>query len=287
MPTSLTWGVALAVLFGAFLHAGWNALVKSSEDKALDTAALHVAGALLVLPILAFTGLPPAAAWPWLLASMAIHVGYYLTLTGAYEHGELGLTYPLMRGTAPMLVALSSGAVLGEALSPAAWAGAIGICTGVLVLGLSRQALARPKALAFALANAVAIALYTVVDGLGVRAATREGGHALQYVAMLFLLNGWPFAAIVVRRRGLRVSAAYLRQRFPPATLGAAASLAAYGIALWAMTRAPVAVVAALRETSVLFAALLGTWFLKEAFTARRALGTAVIVAGVVALRLG
>jgi phosphonate utilization associated putative membrane protein len=287
MPTGLTWGVALAVLFGALLHAGWNALVKSSDDKALDTVALHLTGAALVVPILAVTGWPPQAAWPYLLASMAIHVGYYLSLTGAYEHGDLGLTYPLMRGTAPMLVALSSGAVLGEPLSPGAWAGAIGICGGVLVLGLSRHALARPKAVAFALANAVAIALYTVVDGLGVRAATRDGGNALQYVATLFLLNGWPFAAIVVRRRGVRVSAAYLRRRAPVATLGAAASLAAYGIALWAMTQAPVAVVAALRETSVLFAALLGTWLLKEVFTPRRAVGTAVIVAGVVALRLG
>jgi phosphonate utilization associated putative membrane protein len=287
MPIPLPWDVVLVVLFAALLHAGWNALVKSSPDKALDTAALHVMGALIVVPILAVTGLPPAAAWPFLVGSMLIHVGYYVSLTGAYEHGDLGLTYPLMRGLGPMLVALSSGLLIGEQLSPAAWAGAGGICAGVLLLGLSRQALARPKALAFALANATAIAMYTVVDGLGVRVATQAGGNALQYVATLFLLNGWPFTALVVHRRGSGVAWSYLRRRAPMAALGATASLAAYGISLWAMTRAPVAVVAALRETSVLFAALLGTWLLKEVFTLRRALGTAVIVTGVVALRVG
>ena len=287
MPTPpLPWDVVLVVLFAALLHAGWNALVKSSPDKALDTAALHVMGALIVVPILAVTGLPPAAAWPFLVASMLIHVGYYVSLTGAYEHGDLGLTYPLMRGLGPMLVALSSGLLIGERLSAAAWMGAGGICAGVLLLGLSRQALARPKALAFAGANATAIAMYTVVDGLGVRAATQAGGHALQYVATLFLLNGWPFTALVVRRRGAGVAMAYLRRRAVVAALGATASLAAYGIALWAMTRAPVAVVAALRETSVLFAALMGTWLLREVFTLRRALGTVVILAGVVALRV-
>ena len=283
----MPWDVVLAVLFAALLHAGWNAMVKSSPDKALDTAALHVMGALVVVPILVVTGLPPAAAWPFLVASMLIHVGYYVSLTGAYEHGDLGLTYPLMRGLGPVLVALSSGLLIGEQLSTAAWVGAGGICAGVLLLGLSRQALARPKALAFALANAAAIAMYTVVDGLGVRTATHAGGNALQYVATLFLLNGWPFTALVVHRRGAHASWSYLRRRAPVATLSATASLAAYGIALWAMTRAPVAVVAALRETSVLFAALLGTWLLKEVFTLRRALGTVVILAGVVALRVG
>ncbi len=283
----MPWEVVLTVLFAALLHAGWNAMVKSSPDKALDTAALHVMGALIVVPILAVTGLPPAAAWPFLVASMLIHVGYYISLTGAYEHGDLGLTYPLMRGLGPMLVALSSGLLIGEQLSTAAWLGAGGICAGVLLLGLSRQALARPKALAFAVANATAIAMYTVVDGLGVRVATRDGGNALQYVATLFLLNGWPFTALVVHRRGAGVAWDYLRRRAPVAAFSATASLAAYGIALWAMTRAPVAVVAALRETSVLFAALLGTWLLKEVFTLRRALGTVVILAGVVALRVG
>lgn len=218
---------------------------------------------------------------------MLIHIVYYIALAGAYEHGDLGLTYPLMRGVGPMLVALSSSLVLGEQLSALAWAGVLGVSCGVLVLGLSGRALQQPKAIGFALANAVVIAVYTVVDALGARAAVQHGGSALQYVAMLFVLDGWPFGLLVLRRRGFAVAWPYAQRRMPMAAAGAAASLGSYGIALWAMTRAPVATVAALRETSVLFAALMGSWFLREPFTWRRSAGTAVIVAGVMALRMG
>jgi drug/metabolite transporter (DMT)-like permease len=140
---------------------------------------------------------------------------------------------------------------------------------------------------AFALANAVIIAIYTVVDALGVRKAVDGGGTAMQYVAALFVLDGWPFGLMVLYRRGFGVAWPYARARAPIALVGAAASFGSYGIALWAMTRAPVATVAALRETSVLFAALLGVVFLKEALTPRRLLGTAAILGGVVALRFG
>jgi phosphonate utilization associated putative membrane protein len=279
----LTWPVVAAVLFGALLHASWNAMVKSSSDKALDTALIHVLGSVVALPLLLVVGLPNAASWPYIAASLVIHIGYYIALTGAYKHGDLGLTYPLMRGTAPLLVALSASLTLGETLSPLSWAGVLGVSCGVLALGLSRHAMDSPRAVAFALSNAVVIAVYTVVDGLGVR----QSGNALQYVAILFVLDGWPFGLMVLRRRGISVAWPYARRRAPLALVGASASLGSYGIALWAMTRAPVATVAALRETSVLFAALLGSWLLKEAFTVRRAVGTAVIVAGVMALRLG
>lgn len=284
---TLTWPVVAAVLFGALLHASWNALVKGSTDKAMDTALIHLVGSVVALPLLLVIDLPPRAAWPFILTSMVIHIGYYIALTGAYQHGDLGLTYPLMRGTAPLLVALSAGIALGETLSPLAWAGVLGVSCGVLALGLSRHALESPKAVGFALSNAVIIAMYTVVDALGVRAATEGGGNALQYVVMLFVLDGWPFALLVFLRRGGAQIWPYARARWPVALGASAASLGSYGIALWAMTRAPVATVAALRETSVLFAALLGSVYLKEAFSARRAVGTAVIVAGVMALRLG
>ncbi len=278
----LTWPVVLAVLFGALLHASWNALVKSSGDKDLDMALIHLIGSILAIPLVAVVGWPSALSWPYIAASVVVHIGYYLALTGAYRHGELGLTYPLMRGVAPLLVALSATTTLGETLSPLAWAGVIGISVGVLVLGLHAHAFAVPKAIGFALANAVIIAVYTVIDGLGVRAS----GNALQYVATLFLFDGWPFALLMFATRGSALGY-YATRRWPVATLGACASLGSYGIALWAMTRAPVATVAALRETSVLFAVLLGTWILHEAFTLRRAIGAGVIVGGVMALRLG
>ncbi len=278
---TLSWPVVGAVLFAALLHASWNALVKSSSDKDLDMAVIHLIGSFIAIPLVALVGWPEARAWPYIAASVAVHIGYYLALTGAYRHGELGLTYPLMRGVAPMLVALSATLTLGETLSPLAWAGVAGISAGVLVLGLSRHAFTVPKAVGFALANAVIIAVYTVIDGLGVRVS----GHALQYVATLFLLDGWPFALLMFATRGHAVGR-YARHRWPIASVGACASLGSYGIALWAMTRAPVATVAALRETSVLFAVLLGSWFLKEHFSVRKVVGACSIVGGVMALRL-
>ena len=278
----LTWPIVAAVLAGALLHAAWNALVKSSSNKSLDTALIHLLGSVVAIPLVAVLGWPPAPAWPFIFASLVIHIAYYTALSGAYRHGDLGLTYPLMRGTAPLLVALSASFTLGETLTPMAWAGVLGISIGVLTLGLSQHAFDAPKAVWFALANAVIIALYTVADGLGVRAS----GNAMQYVATLFLLDGWPFALIVFLRQRAAVLP-YVRQRWPLALAGAVASMGSYGVALWAMTRAPVATVAALRETSVLFAVLLGVWFLKEVFTTRRLIGTAVILAGVMALRLG
>ena len=289
---SLTWPVVLAVLGGAVLHAGWNALVKSSGDKELDTALLHFLGAVVAIPLLIVVGLPPAVAMPFIAASLVIHVGYYIALAGAYQHGELGLTYPIMRGFAPLLVALGSSAVLGEAPTALAWAGILGITLGVALVGLAHpgETLHHRKALAFAFANAMIIAVYTFVDGKGVRETVAAGQLAVTYVALLFVLDGLPYPALVWFKRGRagrQTILAYARKRWPVAMIGGTASIGSYAIALWAMTVAPIASVAALRETSVLFAALLGVWLLKEKFGLQRALGTAVIVAGVMALRLG
>jgi phosphonate utilization associated putative membrane protein len=287
MTPALSWPIIAAVLFAALLHAGWNALIKSGPDKALDTALIHVLGCGVGAALVLAVGLPKREALPWLAASLVIHVGYYVTLVGAYRHGELGFAYPLMRGTAPLLVALLSGRLIGEQVPLAAWIGVVGISGGVLAIGLTRSSLdtgSRRHALAYALTNAAIIATYTIVDGIGVRAS----GNALQYVALLFLLDGLPYFAIVLwqRRAALPPAFAYMRGRWPVALLGACASLGAYGIALWAMTRAPVAAVAALRETSVLFATLIGVFMLKERFRLQRAFGTGAIIAGVMALRL-
>jgi phosphonate utilization associated putative membrane protein len=289
---ALTWPVVLAVLCGAALHAGWNALVKSAGDKTVDTALVHFLGAWVALPLLLMVGLPQAASWPFIAASLFIHIGYYIALAGAYQHGELGMTYPIMRGFAPLLVALGSGTLIGESPTPAAWLGTIGITVGVAMVGLAHpgEALHHGKALAFAFANAAIIAAYTFVDGLGVRTEVAAGGSALRYILILFVLDGLPYPLLVWLRRTpaqRREIVAYARGRWPLAALGGTASIGSYAIALWAMTLAPVASVAALRETSVLFAALLGTWLLKEKFGLQRALGTVVVVLGVMALRLG
>jgi phosphonate utilization associated putative membrane protein len=278
----ITWPVLALVLTGALLHASWNALVKSSSDKTLDTALIHVLCSLLALPALLVLGLPPLHVWPYVLASLVIHVGYYFALAGALKHGELGLAYPLMRGTAPLLVAVGSFVFLGEAVRPLGWLGIVMVCAGVLMLGMSAGLLKHRKAVLFALSNAVLIAIYTVVDAQGARLS----GHVGQYVALLFVLDGWPFAVLVYLQRKGQVWQ-YARARWPLATFGALASLGSYSIALWAMTVAPVALVAALRETSVLFAVILGAWLLRERWTRWRVIGASTIVCGVVALRLG
>jgi phosphonate utilization associated putative membrane protein len=283
----VTWTIVAAVLFAALLHASWNALIKSGQDKALDTALIHILGCGVGVVLVALVGLPRREAWPWLAASMFIHIGYYITLVGAYRHGELGFAYPIMRGTAPLLVAMLSGHLIGEQLPFAAWLGVAGISGGVLLIGLTRTNVetgSRRHALAYALANATIIAAYTLVDGLGVRSS----GNALQYVALLFMLDGLPYFTIVMwqRRKALAASVAFMRQRWPVALVGSCASLGAYAIALWAMTKAPVASVAALRETSVLFATLIGMLMLKERFRFQRLLGTGAVLAGVMALRL-
>jgi len=280
--------VVAAVLVAALLHAGWNALIRGGGDKTLDTVLLHSLSVVLAIPVVAWRGFAPAAAWPFLIGSTLIHLAYFAALIGAYRHGELGLTYPIMRGTAPLLVATSSAAVIGEALSAMAWSGVLAVSLGVAAVGLSPGATGgahHGKALRYALANAVIIASYTVVDGLGARAS----GDALGYVASLALLDGPPFLLLVLWRRAGRIGEAwrYAARRWPVSLGGAFAALGAYAIALWAMTRASVAVVAALRETSVLFAAAIGALWLKEGFGPRRAVGTLLIVAGVMALRLG
>jgi phosphonate utilization associated putative membrane protein len=278
----MTWPVLFIVLLGALLHASWNALVKSSSDKTLDTALIHVLCSLLAVPVCLFVGLPPAESWPYILASLVVHVGYYFALARAYQLGDLGLTYPLMRGTAPMLVALTSFAFIDESLSPLAWWGVACICGGVLLLGFTRTWWTHRKAIVLALSNAVLIAIYTVVDAKG----ARYSENVAQYISLLFVLDGWPFALLVFLQRKGQVWP-YVRKRWPVATGGACASIGSYAIALWAMTVAPVAMVAALRETSVFFAALIGAWFLKEVWTRQRIAGTVAILSGVAALRLG
>lgn len=282
-------GVVVAVLLGALLHASWNALIKSSSDKSLDTALIHGLGAVIAVPLLCVVGWPDSGAWPYIAATTVVHLGYYATLAAAYRHGDFGLTYPVMRGSAPLLVALASQALMGEVLSAWAWFGILVICTGVLLLGVASQrggagGSSVRLALTFALLNALLIASYTIIDGLGVRAS----GNALSYVATLFLFDAFPYLLMTLwgRSPAMRVQAwQYMARRWPVAGIGTLASLGSYGIALWAMTQAPVAVVAALRETSVLFAVAIGFFALREKVSWPKLAGAGTIVCGIWMLR--
>lgn len=279
----MTVEVMAAVLFSALLHAGWNALVRSSADKFL--ASLHVvcgagAIALLLLPALP---LPAAASWPWLLASALIHVVYFTLVARAYHGADLSFAYPLMRGTAPVLTALCAVLLLDESPGTGGWVGIALICTGVLALAgrAWRDGASHPAAMLYALANAGVIALYTLVDGQGVRVS----GHALSYTGWVFLLTAVLMLATAALRRGRRLLQ-------PPAgawraaVLGGAGTLAAYSLVLWAMARAPIATVAALRETSIVFAALIGALFLGERLGRLRLLSALLVCSGAVAMKL-
>ena len=276
----LTLGVTFAVLGAALLHAAWNALIKSGRDVQLDTALVALGSSVAVLPLLLFIPLPEPASWPWLGASALIHIGYFTALVGAYRAGDLSHGYPIMRGLAPLFVAASSFTLFGEPLAPAAWAGVGLISAGVISLGVAGGKLSRAASL-WAAGNAAIIAAYTLVDAAGVRAA----GGAERYVVWFFALMGWPYVLIVLAARRTE-ALRYARQTWVRGLVAGTCAVAAYGIALWAMTRAPVAAVAALRETSVIFAALIGAWLLKEAHAGPRLGGAAAVLAGVIALKL-
>jgi drug/metabolite transporter (DMT)-like permease len=280
----LSLGVTLAVLGAGFLHASWNALLKSSTggDALLDTTAVVAGSSLWGLVFVGLVPFPPGGAWPFIAASSLIHFGYYLTLSHAYRTGDLSFAYPLMRGTAPLLVTILGSIVLRELPTLQMGIGIALISVGIVSIAfIQRRAHSRAAAY-WAFANAGLIAAYTLVDGAGARAS----GNALSYVTWLIFLEGIPFAGWVLVRRG-RPAVAYLRGNARIGVVGGGFSLAAYAIVLWAMTRAPIAAVAALRETSVLFAALLGSLWLKEGFGWRRMAGAASVVAGIAALKLG
>jgi len=274
----LTPGITLAMLGAALLHAGWNAMIKSSPDKLLDTGMVCVGATVVCAPLMLALPLPAVAAWPWLAASSVLHVGYFFAVVGAYRAGDLSHGYPIMRGLAPLVVAAASIAWFGEMPKATAWIGIALVCAGVLSLGL----VGRPQRAAtrWALANAGIIAVYTLVDANGVRVA----GDPLSYVAWMFFLDCAPFALIVLAmRRGEFVR--YVVARWGRAVAGGALSAGSYGVAVWAMTRAPVGTIAALRETSVVFGALIGSWLLKEGHVRARLAGAVVVAAGVAMLK--
>jgi drug/metabolite transporter (DMT)-like permease len=270
--------VTLAVLGAALLHASWNVMVKAGPDKDLETVAIAVGSGLIALLLLPFVPAPLPASWPWLAGSAAVHILYFVFLAGAYRHGELSYTYPIMRGGGPMIVALAGIFVFNEIPLFGQVIGVLLICTGILGFAYGTH---DRRATAFAIANAVVIAAYTLIDAQGARAS----GAPVSYTLWFFAANGAIIGAYGVARRRAAVPA-YLRRNWMRASLGGACAVVAYAIALWAMTRAPVALVAVLRETSVIFAAVIATYVLKEKFTRRRFWATGAVLLGLIALRL-
>jgi drug/metabolite transporter (DMT)-like permease len=271
------------VLFAALIHASWNAVLKTGSDTVLTTALITTAASCIAALALPFLPAPAAQSWPYIAGSVALQFIYYTLLVRAYASGDMSHTYPIMRGGAPLIVAALSASLVGEPLTAARWLGVGLICSGVLGLAIHRSAspglTAHHAATGYALANAAAIAAYTLVDGIGVRKSQAPASYTL----WLFLLIGaarltW---TLLLRRRELLV---YLLRYWPQGLAGGVGTVSSYGLALWAMTIAPVALVAALRETSILFAAVISALVLKERVTPMRIVSVALIAAGAATL---
>ncbi|MGI9410772.1 MAG: EamA family transporter [Hyphomicrobiaceae bacterium] len=277
--------VFLAMLAAAACHAGWNSILKLKLTPFAALVLINTASAIVVSPLVLFVPFPDRGAWPYLLASLVLHILYYIGLTEAYRAGDLGQVYPIARGGAPLLTAVAAYLWLGEDPGGLGWSGIAVLAIGILMLSFAGRKLAGGlefRATALALLTAVAISLYTVVDGIGARLSTSTAS----YIAWLFLLDGLTMLAVGVACLGR----AQLWQQFSASWRslipGGAMALASYGTAIWAMTVAPIALVAAVRETSVLFAAILGIVVLKEGIIPVRILAAVVVLTGLVMMRL-
>ncbi|NLS03159.1 EamA family transporter [Rhizobium sp. P32RR-XVIII] len=273
--------VILLVLFGAFLHATWNAIIKAGTNKSLDAALVSAGGAVAALPFLPFLPLPQPSAWPFIGASAVLQFAYFQLVAAAYRAGDIGLVYPLMRGCAPLLIVATSGFVLDEKLSGGALIGTMTICAGILTLAFEARRGSR-HAIMLALVNACVIATYTYVDGIGARLS----GNAISYTLWMSLLPPVLLFTWAISRRGIVAVATHVRVNWWRGLIGGSGSIASYGLALWAMTKAPVATVAALRETSILFALVISVLVLKEKASPWRYIAGLVIALGGLALKL-
>ena len=275
--------VFAAVLFAALLHAGWNALVKLGLDRFSSMLAMALFQSAIALLLLPFFPVPADESWPWLLAGTGLHTGYKLFLLRAYSLGALSEVYPVARGTAPLIVTLIGALWLGEALTPVRLAAIAAIAGGILLMAAPAAGSplrANLPALGWALGTACFTAGYTLVDGVGARMAGSASGFAL----WLFLLDGAAMLAIGAGSRG-RAAVSTLLSAWRGGLAAGAMSLGSYWIAIWAFTQAPLALVAALRETSVLFALLIGLVFLGERPNRLRLLAAAMIAGGILLIR--
>jgi drug/metabolite transporter (DMT)-like permease len=276
------WGIVLLLLFAAALHAGWNALLKAESDDAKNTVFIVAGSAVIGVLFLPFVPPPLPPSWAYLGLSVLIHIVYFGILLVAYRRGDMSLVYPLMRGVPPVLTAVAASLVLGEALSRLGWLGILLVSGGALTLAADFRLSARFSAapVGLALLNAAVIVVYTLVDAQGARLS----GNALSYTGwmLLILAMGLLIAMALLEGRQLFFRMAGVWKK---SILGGACTFASYGIALWAMTVSPVALVAALRETSILFGTVLSIFILKERVTWVRGLSIALIAAGAVAIK--
>jgi drug/metabolite transporter (DMT)-like permease len=278
--------VFAAVLLAAACHAGWNASIKRTLDPMATTVLIALGAGLVALPGFVVTGFPEPASWPWLIASILVHLFYFAGLIESYRAGDMGQVYPIARGSAPLMTALMTAWFVGEYLSVIGWAGIVLLAAGVLLLSLRGGrdlATLDHRAVGAALFTAVTICAYSVVDGIGARLA--GPGKAAAYSVALFVGIAPVVLGYGLARSGRGIVPA-MAAHWRTGLAGGALAVVSYTIAIWAMTVAPIAMVAALRETSVLFGALIAVVFLNEPLRAGRVVAALLIVVGLVMIRL-
>jgi drug/metabolite transporter (DMT)-like permease len=283
----LTSGALAAVLGAALLHAAWNSLVKSADDKFLSSALVSLSSGAVAFAAALVLPWPAPRALPFIGASALIHVVYFLLIGRLYRIADLSVGYPVVRGLAPLFATLIALAALGEALGPVAAAGVAILVAGVMLMGASGLAHGRidAAALLVAVLNSLVIAAYTVIDGEGARVSGEGAPFAFAYNSWADALRALVYAPIVFALRG-RAAGLALARGWRRGLMGGLAAFVAYAIVVWAMTQAPIAAVAALRETSIVFAAAIGVAFLGEPFRAQRTAAALIVLAGVVSLKL-
>ena len=275
-------GIVCIVLFAALLHASWNTMVKGGGNKLFEVTLLAMASSTLCLCAIPFLPLPAPAAWPLLALSSVIHFTYNVCIAAAYTRVDLSFGYTIMRGCAPLFTAMAM-LLLGSPLSPGGWGGVLLLCCGVLTLTWDTMHVsrARPSDLAIIFGTAVVIMGYTLADGYGARVS----GHAVSYACWIFFIEAFPLMAFVFLRHR-KAFLPYARARLRVAPFSGLCNVGSYGIAIWAMTKAPIALVAALRETSVIFGMLLSILILKEPFTPARLIAVLLVASGTMLIRL-
>jgi drug/metabolite transporter (DMT)-like permease len=279
----VTLGVFLAVLGAAFLHALWNALIKVGTSRVGGMVILSIAEVPIGLIAAALTPAIDRGAVPWVIAAGITHFGYKFCLTYAYDRGDLSRVYPIARGAAPLAVAVAGTALLPDSVTPVQYLGIVLLGSGILLMaqGVFRRGEDR-RLLPYALGSATATAIYTMIDGIGARIS----GSPLAYVGWGFVADGLIFTTGMLALRGVAVIPRDGRA-WRMGVFASVASYGAYGVSVWAMTLAPIATVAALRETSILFAVLIGWLVFGERMSRDKAVAALVIVAGVIVMRAG
>jgi drug/metabolite transporter (DMT)-like permease len=272
--------VVLLALFAAVLHASWNAFLRSGADRFWTMTVMSLAMTVVALPVAAILPLPVAAAWPYLIGSAFFQLFYGLLLVAAYRHGELGQVYPIIRGSAPLLVTAGSFFLIGEALHPLAMLGVLCIVIGIMLLAFGRGS-ASVSSMLYGLATGVMIAGYSTVDAIGIRVS----GDRAAYITWVFVLPGFLLGAAFLFMRG-RLKVDLRSRETKKAAGGGMVSLLSYGVVLIAYSLAPAGPVSALRETSVVFAVLIGWLFLGEVLTTKRIAACVVVAAGAILIGL-